>query len=119
MVDEKKSAAIELVSKLKQLSQIKEHLINLNEFEPNLEFDKEDFGNLKLFMFKNELIENEEEIEFDEEDDTEDDDEEDDTEDDDDIEDDDDDSTEDDDDIEDDDDDSTEDDDDDDVEMMN
>ena len=96
MVDEKKSAAIELVSKLKQMCHIKECLIKSNEFEPNFEFDKEDFGDLNLFMFKNELNEDEEEIEFDEEDDTEDDD-----------------------DIEDDDDDSTEDDDDDDVEMMN
>jgi hypothetical protein len=40
MRDEKNAANIELESKLKQLSQIKEYLIKSNEFEPNLEFDK-------------------------------------------------------------------------------
>jgi hypothetical protein len=68
MVDERKSATIEIVAKLSQLNQIKKYLIKSNEFEPNLGFYKKDFGRLNLFMFEDELN-NEQE---DEEDDTED-----------------------------------------------
>jgi hypothetical protein len=45
MTDEKNAENNELRLKL---SQIKEYLKKSNEFKPNLEFDKEDFGRLNL-----------------------------------------------------------------------
>jgi hypothetical protein len=65
MVDERNAANIELESKLSQLNDIKEYLMNSNEFKPNLEFYKKEFCRLNLSMFddefKNEVEEEDEE----------------------------------------------------------